>query len=706
MKYAVLPAGDRQVMLCADGVRADDEKIDALRALAAQPGIGAALDGQLLFTPVHVGSERDVAAEYPRALVTAREWFENFFEADARRCSHADVVRYCVELRERGLLVPGMVEKPNARYLEQGLIRRESRVPHGHVLVEVLPTPKTTVICHGDARIDEGMLRANAAPVERVIYVESARAAQTARKEMELRGDRYLALVDARCTLRAGWLDDLVGAIEFPGAGAALCAAQLDARCALLALANFPQHERLAEDATLHEGLADFLLRGIAHRAAIRVCETAKVLLPSPPCDATLVDPPLVERICTATPRRRAGLVSIIMLSWNAPEFTKIALDSIRAHTSGDYEVVIVDNGSGPETVDWLRTLPDVRVVFNATNRGFAGGNNDGLAAARGEYVVLLNNDVVVTEGWLDDLLSAFDRIPRLGVSAPRSNKIAGDQIVPDATYASIEEMHAYAARRRARHRHTGYLTDRAIGLCLCIDRRVIEEVGGIDERFGVGNFEDDDFCMRVRAAGYRIYVCDDVFIHHYGSQTFKANNVDWNATMDENWKKFASKWGLPPVRSAAGYVPAPVIRRGFDRAKHYVPLSSAEPQRAYDLVFAAAVRSERDWNAVANFARRFLRAFSADEPVLLAIAAAGEVCAQALADRLARLAQKEGLQPETVPDVEVADEQFPGSFIAALPQARRFRVNGWEDSTFDALPEVPARSPSALRRLLRGVPA
>jgi GT2 family glycosyltransferase/tetratricopeptide (TPR) repeat protein len=270
---------------------------------------------------------------------------------------------------------------------------------------------------------------------------------------------------------------------------------------------------------------------------------------------------------------RRRGLVSIVMLSWNAPQFTKLALESIRAHTSGEYEIVIVDNGSAAETVEWLKSLPDVRVIFNAENRGYAAGNNQGLAAARGEYVVLLNNDVVVTDGWLDGLLDAFDRVPGLGISAPRSNKVAGNQQVTDAVYADMTQMHGYARARRERFRGQHYLTDRAIGLCLCIARRVIDDVGGIDEQYGTGNFEDDDFCLRVRAAGYQIAVCEDVFIHHFGSQTFAANKVDWASTMRENWHKFAKKWGYPEAYPEQGYAPAVAIAKGFDRTRHYVAL-------------------------------------------------------------------------------------------------------------------------------------
>lgn len=618
----------------------------------------------------------------------------------------------------------------NERLIRLGYVGRSVRASRGRSIATMLELPKTTVIVHGpDRRGDKAFLaalRANAAPVSSVTFASREASIHAVRAEMEVRGDRYLALVDSRCDLRPGWLDELVRQVSFaPTTAAATYAPELpggedvralgaDARCTLLHLAQLPQHLRLDDFDTLDGAVADLLMRALDVRAGVR--GAAFALGDVPPCaqderfaqrhGCTLeqmyeAGPEQFERAFAQSGTRRAGLVSIVMLSWNAPQFTKMALESIRAHTSGEYEVIIVDNGSGAETVEWLRTLEEpVRVIYNAKNRGFAGGNNQALAAARGEYVVLLNNDVIVTDGWLDGLLGAFERIPGLGVSAPRSNKIAGDQIVTDASYADIPQMHEYAAVRRARYRDQGYVTDRAIGLCLCIDRRTIDEIGGIDERFGVGNFEDDDFCLRVRAAGYQIFVCDDVFVHHFGSQTFAANKVDWTATMRTNWQAFAAKWQLPPNQENGGYASGPAIARGFDRARHYVPLP-AQPEPAvaasaqYDVVFTAVVRSEDEWQAAGAFARRFAKAFKADAAVLLAIAALGEPDARAIGDRLERFARRESIDLDAVADIEVADAADEASWLATLPQGARTAVDA-----------VDARSPSDLRRFVEALRA
>lgn len=717
--------------------------------------IGAERFGRAAFTPSHafarsagnapaVMHRRDFQALTAACLLTPRELFLQTGGLDCTFWNGYEDVDYCLRLRAMGRRI---VYEPQAvlthfesqsgpqrfrkvawnigalaqrwngdvhtdrtqALLEAGIVARSIRLQRGAQQMEMVPVPPATVIVHGDVADREAMeaaLRAGVhTPIARIDFVSEGGAVASARQEMELRGDRFLALVTAKANVHAGWLDELVAQVSFSpstgaasfvpeaGAGEDVQLAAADARCTLLHLQAFPQHERLRALPSLDEAVAEFLSSATALRVATR--GVSRPIADLPPCRpelraALLAGRPAIEERLRAAQGRRPGLVSIVMLSWNAPQFTKMALESIRAYTRGDYEIVIVDNGSGDETVNWLRTLhdqPDVRVIYNPVNLGYAGGNNQAIAAARGEYVVLLNNDVIVTEGWLEKLLRAFDRVPNLGVSAPRSNKIAGDQIVSDAAYDGIDGMHEFARIRSERYRDQGYMTDRAIGLCLCIDRRVIDEVGGIDERFGVGNFEDDDFCMRVRAAGYRIFVCDDVFIHHFGSQTFAANKVDWTATMRENWTKFAAKWSLPAQQVNGGYHPDPAIRRGFAREKHYVPLPQA---RKYRFVFAAQIHDDEQWQELRPFVKRYLRAFDAGAPVQLAIASFAQPDARTIGSRIERMARKEGLHLDRIADIDVCDEDSVDAWLASLSGDHRIDVTA-----------VANAAPGALRRMV-----
>jgi GT2 family glycosyltransferase len=657
-------------------------------------------------------------------------------------------------------------------YSAFGLAHREEREAYGRFAFKLERIPPIVVVLHGSgaasARANvERALRQSGLDIERIVVAEDG-AIAAAREAMEHRGDRYLLLLDGRVQPPDTWYRMAIAELESSYNRIAVTAsaagedpsqavrAASDARCTLVALRMFPQHVRLEDFPTLGGATADLLLRAIRLHVGVSALTDVPVVLPPPPDDpafARRYGRTVAEMIAPATASDleaiiraqtcaevHPSLVSIVMLSWNAPHYTKLALESIRAHTSVPHEIIIVDNGSREETTAWLRTLRDVRVVFNPSNKGYAGGNNQGLALARGDYVVLLNNDVVVTEGWLEGLLDPFRRLPALGVTAPRSNLVAGSQQVADASYKDLTAMHAYAASRRRRFRGSGYVTDRAIGLCLCIDRRVIDEIGGIDERFAVGNFEDDDFCLRVRAAGYRIYVCDDVFIHHFGSRSFVENKVDYTATMRSNWAKFAAKWEMPPAYPENGYDSRPAIRRGFDRKRHYVPLPDPPPigmhpsemhessassaggtesqapeeppasvavPRAPDrgdvprLAFLAVVPDEERWGEVRRFVRRYLRAFDHVSPVVLAIAAGGSLPAERVAARVARIAREEGLADDRMPDVLITDERDPVAWSTTIIAERRFRIHRCGSELLDALPLVERVTPGALRALL-----
>jgi GT2 family glycosyltransferase len=245
------------------------------------------------------------------------------------------------------------------------------------------------------------------------------------------------------------------------------------------------------------------------------------------------------------------------------------------------HEIIVVDNGSDAPTLRVLESLAaehGVRVVYNGRNLGFGGGMNVGMAHARGDVIVILNNDVIVTEGWLEDMIGALETRRTVGCTAPRSNQVASEQILA-VPYKDDVAMHRFAAERRRALRGRGYVAHRVVGFCLCLDRAVIDEIGGFDARYGLGNFEDDDLAVRIRAAGWGIFVCDDVFIHHFGSVSFKANALDHRAHMERNWHAFCVKWGVPPAPLGTPYDARSLARPGFEHDAHFVPLPSAQPR-------------------------------------------------------------------------------------------------------------------------------
>lgn len=249
-----------------------------------------------------------------------------------------------------------------------------------------------------------------------------------------------------------------------------------------------------------------------------------------------------------ATAAGRIGLTSIIIVTFNQLPYTRECVESIRLRTDEPYELIFVDNGSTDGTPTYLQTLAEANVVLNAANRGFPAAVNQGLQLARGSQILLLNNDTVVSTGWLNRMLSVLERDPRVGLVGPCSNNVSGSQMVP-VVYSDLACMDGFAWDWSKAHAGRLEETDRLIGFCLLIRRSVLEEIGGLDERFGIGCFEDDDLCLRAIERGWKAVIARDSFVHHYGSRSFVASGVDFARLMEENRQKFLEKWtppGLP----------------------------------------------------------------------------------------------------------------------------------------------------------------
>ena len=246
---------------------------------------------------------------------------------------------------------------------------------------------------------------------------------------------------------------------------------------------------------------------------------------------------------------RQFPTVSIVVLCYNNLDFTRACLSSLL--TFSDYpelEIVCVDNASSDATGTYLEEMSRqhhaIRHVRNPSNLGFAAGNNVGLKAATGEIRVVLNNDTYVTKGWIRDLIRPLLADPRVGMTGPLSNMIGNEQKIV-ISYSDMQEMAASSAAFTARRRRCTFETENLAFFCVAIRREVIETVGYLDESFSVGFFEDDDYCRRARQAGYRLLICDDVFVHHHLSASFDKLAAGEKAElMQRNRKIFEAKWG------------------------------------------------------------------------------------------------------------------------------------------------------------------
>jgi O-antigen biosynthesis protein len=246
---------------------------------------------------------------------------------------------------------------------------------------------------------------------------------------------------------------------------------------------------------------------------------------------------------------RDALLTSIVILTYNELDCTRECLESIARNTPEPHEIILVDNGSSDGTLPYLRELcagnPHYRLLENGENLGFAAGCNLGMRLARGGRILLLNNDVVLPAGWLGGLLDCLEREPGAGIVGPMSNEVAGAQRVAATDYRSMSELEAFARAFGQAHYGRRIPVGRVVGFCMLFTREVLECVGELDITFGSGNFEDDDFCLRAALAGFGCVIAGDVFIHHYGSRSFKANGINYARAMATNRALYDGKWNL-----------------------------------------------------------------------------------------------------------------------------------------------------------------
>lgn len=271
---------------------------------------------------------------------------------------------------------------------------------------------------------------------------------------------------------------------------------------------------------------------------------------------------------------------SIVILTRGRVDLTRRCVESIRYHTEESIEFIFVDNGSPDDTLDYLSTIPGATIIANEGNKGFAAGCNQGMAAAMQEHILLLNNDTVVTPGWLKGLHACLARDSSIGIVGPVSDHVAPIQRVQAPVFASSEELNDFAGNWRSQHADSGFYSHKLIGFCMLFHRDLLDTVGGFDERFYPGNYEDDDFSIRTRLSGLNLWIANDIFIHHEGHGTYRENG-NYALSSLRNAEKFREKWnvGLSAFEiDHLGYNPSVIVARHntYGREQLYIPLGSS----------------------------------------------------------------------------------------------------------------------------------
>jgi Predicted glycosyltransferases len=240
---------------------------------------------------------------------------------------------------------------------------------------------------------------------------------------------------------------------------------------------------------------------------------------------------------------------SIIIVTYNGLKTATIpCLESIFLDPDViNFEVIVVDNNSTDGTQHFLGELASresrLKVVLNAENRGFAGGNNDALRVAEGDIIVLLNSDTLVTKGWLSKIVGALTEDKSIGMVGPITNSAGNEQNI-FISGASPEEIISEGTVWKLNSQGDSFTTDKLCFFCVAFRRDLFEKIGMLDERFGLGFYEDDDYCIRVKKAGYSLKCLEDAFVYHQGSASFNAFPRRTKELLKRNRRLLESKHG------------------------------------------------------------------------------------------------------------------------------------------------------------------
>ncbi|MCL2091174.1 MAG: glycosyltransferase family 2 protein [Micrococcales bacterium] len=222
--------------------------------------------------------------------------------------------------------------------------------------------------------------------------------------------------------------------------------------------------------------------------------------------------------------------VSIVIPVWNLEQVTQACLDALAPTLGQDDQVVVVDNGSSDGTAALLAGYDWVEVVSHEQNLGFAGGCNAGAERARNPITVFLNNDTLPVGRWIEPLVAPFAD-PDVGATGPMSNFVSGSQL-HEASYGAavrgMKDVRRIAQAAMTEGRGRTWPTHRLVGFALALRTELFAQVGGFDESFETGGYEDDELCRRLQAAGARLLVVAGSYVYHLGHATFDGNGLDW----------------------------------------------------------------------------------------------------------------------------------------------------------------------------------
>ena len=271
-------------------------------------------------------------------------------------------------------------------------------------------------------------------------------------------------------------------------------------------------------------------------------------------------------------PQTDSPIVSIVIPTFNRAELLLACLRSILHYTDVAYEIIIVNDASTDKTCDLLKYLQNVTVVNNTENLDFLRSVNSGSEQAKGEYLLFLNNDVTVSDGWLSTLLDTIKRVKNCGAVGAKLISLNGQLQEAGASIWQDGSVALYGAGDNPARPEYNYLRecDYCSAACLLVRKDLFLQLGKFDQRYVPAYYEDADLCMMIWQSGHKVIYQPAVaiFHHHMGSRSYEKVA----ALVKKNQKTFAKKWSK--ALSSHGDSEAPLRTRQNRRERRVVFLT------------------------------------------------------------------------------------------------------------------------------------
>lgn len=227
------------------------------------------------------------------------------------------------------------------------------------------------------------------------------------------------------------------------------------------------------------------------------------------------------------------------------PDLTHQCLEYIRKFAGMPYELIVVDNGANKELIKSLKKQDSIKIISLDEKPGIALGYNLGAKIAKCEHILFMQDYSLLTENCLHSMLCCLQDKETAGIVGPVSNGVSGHQHVP-APYKELHDLEAFVRINRKQNINQTQQTYRLLSHCLLIKKEVFEKIGGFDERFGQGGYEDDDLCLRAFHEGYSLYIALDAYVHFINPLSLlDFDSGSYFSLLRDNKQKAIDKWGF-----------------------------------------------------------------------------------------------------------------------------------------------------------------